>query len=258
MTLSKRSILLRVGPLGDADSASSAMANALSNGFGGVEIVLPDAEEPTIARPAADGAVISVAATCRSTDVESGLAEVSALLRLATTCRATCLNLTLPPVDGCEGGAGFSRYQDGLNFAYRILYDLRHEAEGAGVAIAIEAATGGGLLSPVELREIINHANSSAVGACLDVAHVSRVGVVEDWIATLGYRIKSVRVDLSDKSGLDSLAAALDAAGYEGSMIVQSTDDPDRLRSAVVCLAGVAVRARDTLRTQEKTAGDRK
>ncbi len=220
MTLSKRSILLRVGPLGDADSASSTMANALLIGFVGVVIVLREVEERTVARPAADGAVIAVAAKCRSTDVESGLAEVSALLRLAATCRATCLNLTLPPVDGCEGGTGFSRYQDGLNFAYRILYDLRHEAEGAGVGVAIEAATGGGLLSPVELREIINQANSSGVGVCLDVTHVSRVGVVEDWIATLGYRVKSVRVGSSAGSAFDSLAGVLDSAGYDGPVIV--------------------------------------
>ena len=238
MTLSRRPILLHVEPPGDADSATSAMANALLNGFDGVEIVLPDAEEPTVARPAADGAVIAVAATCRSTDVESGLAEVSASLRLAATWQATCLNLTLPPVDGCEGGAGFSRYQDGLNFAYRILYDLRHEAEGAGVAIAIEAATGGGLLSPVELREIINQANSPGVGTCLDVARVSRVGIVEDWIATLGYRVKSVRVELLDERELDTLADALDAAHYDGPVIVQGTDDPDRLRAAVARLAG--------------------
>ncbi len=58
MTLSRRPILLRVEPLGDADSAKTARANALSNGFDGVEIVLPDVEEPTIVRPAADGAVI--------------------------------------------------------------------------------------------------------------------------------------------------------------------------------------------------------
>ncbi|MCH7592483.1 MAG: TIM barrel protein [Planctomycetes bacterium] len=240
MTLSRRPILLHVGPSDEVDSATSARANALSNGFDGVEIALPDVEEPTIVRPAADGAVIAVAATCQSTDVESGLAEVSALLRLAATCRATCLNLTLPPVDGCEGGAGFSRYQDGLNFAYRVLYDLRHEAEGAGVAIAIEAATGGGLLSPVELGEIINQANSPAVGVCLDVTRVSRVGVVEDWIATLGYRVKSVRVELLDERELDTLADALAAAGYDGPVIVQGTDDPDRLRAAVARLAGAA------------------
>ncbi len=238
MTLPKRPILFHVELSGNADSATLAMVNALTNGFDGVEIAPPEVEEPTIARPKADGAVIALAAACRSTDVESGLAEVSALLRLAATCHATCLNLTLPPVDGCQGGAGFSRYQDGLNFAYRVLYDLRHEAESAGVAIAIEAATGGGLLSPVELREIINQANSPGVGACLDVARVSRVGIVEDWITTLGYRIKSVRVELSDEHELDTLAAALDAAGYDGPVIVQGADDPNRHRAAVARLAG--------------------
>ena len=239
MTLPKRSILFHVKQSGTLESPTAALANALSKGFDGVEIALPDVEESPDT-PKANAGVIAVVATCRSTDVAGGLAEVSTLLRLAAMCRATCLNLTLPPVDGCEGGSGFSRYQVGLNFAYRVLYDLRHEAEGAGVGVAIEAATGGGLLSPVELREIINQANSSAVGTCLDVARVSRVGVVEDWIATLGNRIKSVRVDLSDHSELDSMVAALDAIGYEGPVIVRGAPDPNRLRSAVARLAGVA------------------
>ena len=238
MTLPTRPILLRVEPSDTPDSVTTAIANALSNGFDGVEIVLPDVgESPAVPDAKADAGVIAVAAACKSTDVADGLAEVSALLRLAATCQATCLNLTLPPVDGCQGGAGFSRYQDGLNFAHRVLYDLRHEAESAGVAIAIEAATGGGLLSPVELREIINQANSSGVGACLDVARVSRVGVVEDWIATLGYRIKSVRVEL-DNCELDSLADALDAACYDGPVMVRGKLAPDRFRAAVARLAG--------------------
>ena len=197
------------------------MANALSKGFDGVEIALPDVEmsprEP-YAKPGTG--VVAAAAACRSIDVACGLAEVSTLLRMAATRGATRLNLTLPPVDGCEGGSGFLRYQDGLNFAYRVFYDLRHEAESAGVAIAVEAATGGGLLSPVELREIINQANSSAVGVCLDVARVSRVGVVGDWIATLGYRVKSVRVASTTKEALDTLTGVLDSVGCNSAVIV--------------------------------------
>ena len=239
MTLPKRPILFHVEPSDTLESPTATLANALSNGFDGVEMALPDVRESSeTPRANANAGLIAVSGTCRSTDVACGLAAVSALLRLAATYRATCLNLTLPPVDGCEGGSGFSRYQDGLNFAYRVLYDLRHEAEGAGVAIAIEAASGGGLLSPVELREIINQANSPAVGVCLDVARVACGGVVEDWIETLGNRIKSVRVDLSDNSDLDSLADALDAVGYQGPVIVQGTDDASRLRAAVLRLAG--------------------
>lgn len=242
MTLSKRPILLHVEQSGDAASIRTGIANAVTNGFNGVEIALPNLAVSFASPDAkAEAGVIAVTAICRSTDVTAGLAEVSSMLCLAVTCRATCLNLTLPAVDGCQGGAGFSRYQDGLNFAYRVLYDLRFEAESAGVAIAIEAATAGGLLSPVELREIINQANSPAVGACLDVARVARVGVVEDWIATLGYRIKSLRVEPTEENDLDSLAGALGAVDYDGPVIVKGPRDPGRLRSAVARLAGTVV-----------------
>ena len=199
------------------------MANALSEGFDGVEIVLPGVGGATSASLVkAEEGVIAVAAACRSADVACGLAEVSTLLRMASANRASCLNLTIPPVDGCPGGSGFLRYQDGLNFAYRVFHDLRHQAEADGVTIAIEAAAGGCLLSPVELREIINQANSPYVGVCLDVPRVSGIGVAEDWIATLGYRIKSIRVGSTDKSARDSLAVALDSAGCDGPLIIQS------------------------------------
>lgn len=236
MTLSKRPILQCVERAGDF----GAVSTALIEGFDGLEIGLPDVEESTVAtRTTIDAGVIAVAANCRSTDVACGLAEVSTLLRQAAACRAMCLNLTLPPVDGCLGGVGFARYQDGINFAYRVFYDLRYEAEGCGVAIAIEAATGGGLLSPVELREIIDRANSPSVGICLDVSRVSAVGTVEDWIATLRNRIKSVRAEL-DHGDMDSLADALDAAGYDGPVMVKGAADPERLRAAVARLAGGA------------------
>lgn len=237
MTPTKRSILQQIERAGDCDAALAALASAMEAGFDGVEIAMPGiAGSPAAPIANADSGVIAVAAVCRSTDVTCGLAEVSALLSQAANCRATCLNLTLPPIDGQDGGAGFARYQDGLNFAYRVLYDLRYEAESTGVAIALEAADGAGLLSPVELREIINQANSPAVGVCLDVARVSRVGVALDWIATLGNRIKSLRVEL-DHGELDPLANALDAAGYDGPVMVRGTADPDRLRAAVARLA---------------------
>jgi sugar phosphate isomerase/epimerase len=112
-----------------------------------------------------------------------------------------------------------------------LLRGLHLQAESTGVAIAVEAAHGRWLLSPVELRELIDAANSWAIGACIDLARVSAVGSPIDWITTLTHRVKAVRWNVGPKSrnSIDSHGAivdpmalknALDAVGFRGPIII--------------------------------------
>jgi len=100
-------------------------------------------------------------------------------------------------MDTKRESSGFARYQDALNFAYQLLRAARFEAEAAGVVVAVEAAHDGCLLSPVELRELIDAVNSWVVGACLDVDRVRTVGEPIDWLTTLTHRVKAVRSNVA-------------------------------------------------------------
>ncbi len=200
-----RPIALRIAGLADPNELLSACREAVSAGFDGIEwpVAASSVEPETTDHLAAlelltgstgrDLRVIAIAATCRTTDLDAAVEAVTAMVRQAGRLEARCLNLTIPPIRRGSGDEGFSHYQDARDFAYGLLHRVRFEAEAAGVPVALEAGAGNVLNSPVELREIIDAANSWAVGACVDLDRVSRIGVPEDWITTLHRRIHAVR-----------------------------------------------------------------
>ncbi len=175
--------------------------------------------------------VTALAQQCDLTDVNEACDDLAELLARAAALGVRCLNLAVPPLRRGEAECGFARYQDMLNFTHELLQRIRLEAESSGVAVALEAAAGGCLLSPVELRELIDVANSWAVGACVDVGRVASIGSAADWLTTLTHRVHSVRLPdvgghRSDPPGhagtLDGhvVAAALDEIGYERMIIL--------------------------------------
>ena len=87
-------------------------------------------------------------------------------------------------------------YAEALHYAYDGLRALVDEAEAHSVVIAIENVWNQFLVSPVEMRDLIDRVNSSWVGAYLDTGNVLRYGITHDWIDTLGQRI--VRVHMKD------------------------------------------------------------
>lgn len=227
LTSGERQVLCRIQHPSTLTELRERCERAVAAGFDGVELALDVGEsgrsllgwgrEP----PAFNGLVehdvtiSAVAARCIATDIDEAAAEVSSLLNRAASLGAQCLNLTIPPIAKLEhGGApaegdislghatqsvpqrdGFASYQEALNLAYQLLHRVRMDAEGSGVVVALEAGRGGCLLSPVELREIIDAANSWAVGACVDAAHVARFSSPADWIRTLAGRLYAVRLE---------------------------------------------------------------
>jgi len=91
-------------------------------------------------------------------------------------------------------------YADALQRTYEALCSLRHEAEARKVTIAIENVWNRFLLSPVEFADLIDRVDSPSVGAYLDVGNVVAFGFPEDWVATLGARIKRVHAKDYDAS----------------------------------------------------------
>jgi len=116
------------------------------------------------------------------------------------------------------------------------------------VVVALEAGANGCLLSPVELREIIDAANSWAVGVCIDVARIGRIGSPADWLRILRARVHAVRVNsdyLHDRPDQSTrvepinpalIAEALDEIQYDRIVIATGTGDPAPIRANLMNL----------------------
>jgi L-ribulose-5-phosphate 3-epimerase len=144
-------------------------------------------------------------------------------------------------------------YADALQRTFEALAALRADAEARQVAIAIENVWNRFLLSPVEFAGLIDRVGSPFVGTYFDIGNVVAFGFPEDWIATLGGRIK--RVHAKDynvaKGGLSGfcplgegsvnwpkVTAALREVGYDGPLTYEGGGDPtDILRRLLKILA---------------------
>ncbi len=214
-----------------SDGWARAAEDVLSAGFDGVELTLgplPEADGDACAGASdkkltalarLDGGVVAVAIRCATTDVEAAMARVNAVLGAAGSAKARSLNVMIPPV----GSGGFAGYQDALNFACGLMREGRYAAEVGGVPLAVEVACGGCLLSPVELREIVDKANSWAVGACVEVGRVCEVGDLGDWLDTLRARVHCVRMACVDgvwPVAPEALRLCLDDVGFGGPVVL--------------------------------------
>jgi len=237
MNVMQRPLLLSVDRPSTLIALREHAARASSDGFDGVEWMHPTG--PLLLQPGSSPVphdetlrVGAVAIRCESIDVPTAMEGVLSQLHAAAALGARVLNLRIPPVGPSDGGESFGRYQDGLNFAYEVLHRARHEAEATGVALALETADGGCLLSPVELREIIDAANSWAVGACVDAARIALVGSPADWVGTLRHRVQAVRLWQTTNPSDDIARHGRAACSEE---LIRSLDDVPPDRPLIVC-----------------------
>ncbi len=86
-------------------------------------------------------------------------------------------------------GGTYQQVWDGLVL---LIKDLIYLAKREQVAISLENVWNKFLLSPKEMREIIDEIGSEWVGAYLDTANMMAYGYPEHWIRELGSRIKRV------------------------------------------------------------------
>ncbi len=264
LTSGERQVLCRIQHPSTLTELRERCERAVAAGFDGVELALDVGESgrsrvgwapPTFAslHPIMHGPqrfltgaalthgmkIRAVAARCIATDIDEAAAEVVSLLSRAASLGAQCLNLTIPPIAKLEhGGAplghatpsvpqreGFASYQEALNLAYQLLHRVRMDAEGSGVVVALEAGRGGCLLSPVELREIIDAANSWAVGACVDAASVAPFSSPADWIRTLAGRLHAVRLGPRVQTGAPEVADGLPSTRTDKMLHARAIND---------------------------------
>ncbi len=131
-------------------------------------------------------------------------------------------------------------YAEALDLAFEALRELAPEAEDRGVAIAIENVWNQFLLSPVEMRDLIDRVNSPGVKAYIDVGNVLKFGFPQDWIDTLGRRIarihlKDFKIAVGNIDGFcpvgegdadwPAVMSALKRHGYDGPLTYEGPGD---------------------------------
>lgn len=90
------------------------------------------------------------------------------------------------------GAGGAVAYQDALNRTHDLLISLAREAEVCGVAVCVQVARFGFLMSPPEARELLDGACSHAVGADVSVFDRCDQADWRDWLTTLGRLTRAV------------------------------------------------------------------
>lgn len=84
------------------------------------------------------------------------------------------------------------RYEDVHALALEALLELRFEAERRAVCLACLNCCNRFLISPIEMRGFVDEINSHWLGVCLDLGATASFGCAEDWVRTLGHRLRCV------------------------------------------------------------------
>ena len=251
------------------------VATAASAGFGGIELVVssdgplrPDTPKracAAVAEQASDlGLQLCGVASAAFWEINYGSPEAAVRrqareLTMRMLDRAADLGagaILVVPAVVCKYDEYRMRtgYADALDRTFETLASLRPEAEARKVVIAIENVWNRFLLSPVEFADLIDRVDSPYVGIYFDVGNVVAFGFPEDWIATLGRRIRRVHAKDYDvgKPGLagfcplgegsvdwPAVTAALSKVGYDGPLTYEGGGDPAEIcRRLQTILAG--------------------
>ncbi len=116
-------------------------------------------------------------------------------------------------------------YEQTFNFVFESLEAMAGRAERQSIYLAIETPGGGLLLSPLELRELIDQINNPYVGICLNPHYVERLGDPLDWLSILDRRVIMIHLpverlsfDEADKN-YQPLLHTLKARGFTGPLV---------------------------------------
>lgn len=103
-------------------------------------------------------------------------------------------------------------YADAYDRCFEALKELAPVAEEYKVELCIENVWNKFLLSPLEMRDLIDKIGSKYVGAYFDVGNILLTGFPDQWIKILGNRIKKVHFK-DYKTGVGSLDGFVDILG---------------------------------------------
>jgi len=125
----------------------------------------------------------------------AGSRETLKAIELADKVGAEMVSLCPGAVRTAASGRLIDRYEDVFHQAVIELGDLRHDAARLGVRLACRVAHAAFLTSPLDVRDFLDRCNSPWIGARLNARAVGAIGVVEDWVQSLGHRLMVLELD---------------------------------------------------------------
>jgi len=197
-----RTLIIRQ-PIAEPLDALCARARACGASALGLALAPPDAQHQDISldearriREALSGleSGISTVVASLTPQAHFGHSEASARNQamghvLAALERTAWLGARVLVLDAPAIVAADCTYAAALNGIHAALQRLRLAAQRFGVELAIAAPQPRFLLSPVELRNLLDQQQDSHTTAALNVPACQQIGFPEDWIHCLGWRI---------------------------------------------------------------------
>ena len=219
--------LIRAASIGLAHVEAASIARLVDAGFRAIDISIPCDDQLTGASVESDlrrvGGIIEgqgagiASVTLSGWVVGPSDRGLGRYIRTAAEIGASVCILTPAAVVSVHPTDRVAGYTEVLNAVAEGVQDLFETAERCGVVLAVRAPFAGALLSPVEVRELVDSVGTAWVGVCVDVESLVTIGRAEDWLKVLGRRVAAVRVG---EGSLSRLGEQIEACAAEGCVAI--------------------------------------
>lgn len=189
----------------------------------------PDSNDPTPPSAVPFRALRVILGGC---DHETAAHELRPLLRRIGNSQIRLVTLTVPSSSGPTEPAS---YQARYDFMSCVLRGVRFDAEASGARIAFEVGQPGGLVSPLEVRDLIDTVNSSAVGVTVDLSGVRDLRPACDWVDSLTRRLFAIRLSVARRPpvGDEKIVKGSEIRGLR--RLLESLNQIDNHTISLVC-----------------------
>ena len=130
-----------------------------------------------------------------SAERQRGIEVVARAMQIAKTLGSQGV-LVIPGYVGKMWDAATDQvfYEDAYERTLSALRELKNQAEKLEVAMLVEPIWNMFLLSPLEMRQLIDEVGSPFCGVLLDTGNITLYGFAEQWIRILGSRIHEIHL----------------------------------------------------------------
>jgi len=130
-----------------------------------------------------------------SAERQRGIEVVARAMQIARTLGSQGV-LVIPGYVGKMWDAATDQvfYEDAYERTLSALRELKNQAEKLEVAMLVEPIWNMFLLSPLEMRQLIDEVGSPFCGVLLDTGNITLYGFAEQWIRILGARIREIHM----------------------------------------------------------------